>query len=555
MKRCLMACVVVCGWCSLLMAQDGKADAQSLIGHWKLSSDARDSGPHGLHGQNHGVKFGAVPADSQQTVGLFGGRDQSITVPSAEALRLGTKDFSIALWVHTAENLDDDLGDLLSLYSTQTRTGFNLSLRNNSGTTSSLANSRQLQFGIDQGSAPEFTDMGRPGNAILGFSMCVYQGELYVGTCEAGTQQSGHVYRYAGGTNWVDCGALDGSNAVSSLVVYQGKLYAGTAKYRLGGSALTESENPKLGGSVFRYEGDQKWTACGRMPQTEGIGGMTVYKGRLYASSLYKPAGFFRFEEGEKWTTLPSPNGKRTEALGVYNGYLWACGYDEGHVYRFDGETWFDTGAVGENTQTYSFAIYQGKLCVATWPSGKVFRLDGENHWEDLGRLGMELEVMGMIVHNGKLYGGTLPLAQVYRFDDDRQWNLLSQLDKTPDVKYRRVWTVAQYGGKAIWSTLPTGHIHAMSAGQSIDYGREIAPGWRHIGVVKEKGRLRLFVDGARVAESAEFDPAKFNLTTDQPLKIGAGSGDSFNGAIKDVRVYGRALNDAEMGLQAAEGK
>lgn len=547
MKLCGIVCAVICGCCLI-----AEADAQSPapIAHWKLAGDARDSGSSGLHGENHGVKFETLKPGPARPVGVFGGRGEFISVPHAKPLGLGAGDFSISLWLHTDKDLDDDLGDLVSKFDPASRTGFHLSLRNNTGTTNSLSNQRQLQFGIDNGTEPVFTDVGRPGKSIYGFSMTVFDGQLYVGTCEPEQGQSGRVYRYGGKSDWIDCGAPDGANSVSSLAVFDGRLYAGTAKYRLAGSALTESDNPQLGGKIYRYDGEQKWVPCGQLPQAEAVGGMTVYKGRLYATSLYRPAGFFRYEGGEKWETLANPNGKRTQSLTVYNGYLWSTGYDEGNVYRFDGETWTDTGRVGDNTQTYAFAVHHGQLCVATWPSGRVFRLTKQDQWEDMGRLGEELEVMGMMVHNGAMYAGTLPLAGVFRYNGDRQWSLLHKLDLT-ETKYRRVWTVGQFDGKVFWTTLPTGHIFAMEAGRCVTFDRELPAGWRHVAGVKQGGRLRLYVDGQKVAESSEFDPARLNLTNEKPLLIGAGSGDFFNGRVRDVQIHGQALTDQEIGQLA----
>ena len=554
MRVCLCACLIVWNWCAIALAE-----APPVVAHWKLAGDARDAGPRGLHGDNQGVKFEVAAPGPKHPVGVFGGRRESIVVPHAPELKLGTADFSLSLWVHTAELLDDDLGDLLSKFDPASRTGFQLSLRNNTGATSSLANTRQLQFGIDQGTEPSWTDVGRPGQSILGFSLAVHDGTLYVGTCEPQAGQAGRVFRYAGGTEWIDCGIPNQANAVSSLAAYQGHLYAGTAKYRLAGSALAESESPHLGGQAFRLDAEGKWTPCGQLPETEGIGGMTVYKGRLYASSLYKPAGFFRYEGGEKWTALAPPDGKRTESLGVYNGSLWATSYDNGHVYRFDGETWADTGRTGDNTQNYSFAVLNGQLCVGTWPSGKVFRLSPQDQWEEMGRLGSELEVMGMLVHNGALYAGTLPLAEVHRFDGKGAWDRLRQLDPT-DTKYRRVWTAAQYAGQVYWTTLPTGRIFAMEAGKCVTYDRELPAGWHHIAAVKgatgkSGGALRLYVDGKRVAESTGFDPTGFDLTNEQPLRIGAGSGDYFNGRLSDIRLFGAALSDADVAVLAAESQ
>jgi hypothetical protein len=59
---------------------------------------------------------------------------------------------------------------------------------------------------------------------------------------------------------------------------------------------------------------------------------------------------------------------------------------------------------------------------------------------------------------------------------------------------------------------------------------------------------LRLYVDGNLVAVSSAFDPAGFDISNDQPLNIGFGAQDHFKGSISDLRIYNRALNDAEMG-------
>jgi gamma-glutamylcyclotransferase (GGCT)/AIG2-like uncharacterized protein YtfP len=238
------------------------------------------------------------------------------------------------------------------------------------------------------------------------------------------------------------------------------------------------------------------------------------------------------------------------ESLGVFDGFLWATSYDGGRVYRYDGEAWKDLGQLGDNTQTYSFAVHRGRLCVGTWPSGKVYRWN-EERWEDLGRLGNELEVMGMLVHNGHLYAGTLPLAEVYRYDGGQTWTRLKQLDATPDVKYRRAWTMAQYDGRLFCSTLPSGRVYSLEAGPCVTHDREFPPGWQHLAAVKHGGRLKLYVNGKLAAESRPFDPAKFDLTTDAPLRIGAGAGDSFRGSLSDVRLYRRALDEAELGALA----
>lgn len=543
MQLALAAGAVAC------LANVGAAQEKLLLGHWRLAGDARDSSGRELHGVVRGVTNQPAPARRSGTVARFDGRDDVITVPGAK-LGLGKGEFTISTWLHTEQALADSPGEIVSQYDPGRRKGFNLGFTHNTGVTTSQANFRQLHFGIDDGRLDtQWTDHGRPGQAVLIFALAVHDGQLFAGTCEPGEGQSGRVYRWKEGTTWIDCGSPDPSNSVSALAVFNGQLYAGVSKYRLGGSALDESKNPNLGGKIYRFVADNKWIACGQLPETEAIGGLVVYRDKLYASSLYRPAGFFRYEGGTTWTPLSVPNGKRVDSLCVYNGDLFASGYDEGHVYRYDGTNWFDCGRAGgeTTTQTYGFAIYRGRLYVSTWRDGRVFRFVRDNEWEDAGRLGMELEVMGMLVHNGKLYGGTLPLAEVYRYDGDASWLRLAQLDTTPDVKYRRAWTMAEFQGRLFCGTLPSGKVWSAQAGANVTYDRELSPGWHHVAAVKGKSRLQLYIDGKPAAESATFDSSQYDLSSDEPVEIGAGPGDYFFGSLSDLRLYSGALTATEI--------
>lgn len=522
----------------------GMTDVDALA-HWPLQRDVCDVGPYALKTQGIGVNlFGANGG------ALFGGRGSHLVVEPNQALAFGTSDFTAAMWIDPATTGDDDPGELLSLFDSASRTGFQLCLRNNTGVTSSQSNTRQLQFGIDAGTEPQWRNEGRPGTATLAFGLTVHDGHLYAGICEAAAGDAGHVYRYAGPDRWEDVGCPDHSNTVTALVSYRGQLYVGTAKYRLEGSALPESGNSNLGGRVFRLEG-KVWREVGHLPNCEAIGGMVVYQDRLYASALYKPAGFYRYEQDGVWATLPTP-GFRVVALAVYDGFLWASSYDDALVARYDGSNWKVLPKIPDNTQTYSFAILNDRLCVGTWPSGRVYRLWANERWEDLGQLGQEKEVMGMAVHNGKLYGGTLPLAEVHRYEGGRQWTRLRQLDATPDLLYRRVWCMAQFAGRLFCTTLPSGKIFSLEAGCVVTLDRELPAGRRHVTAVRRENRLQLWLDGQLVAESATFDPRKFNLNCNQPLRIGGGETGSWNGLLGDVRLYKRALAPAEIAALAS---
>ncbi|MEQ1852936.1 MAG: hypothetical protein ABMA01_15260, partial [Chthoniobacteraceae bacterium] len=234
--------------------------------------------------------------------------EQPLVITADKAPRPGTGDFSISVWAK-ADVTDRVTGDLVSQYDAKKRRGFHLTLKCNPGVTSNQANWRHLQFGIDDDKPGAWRDCGRPGKALFAFAMATHEGALYAGTCEPGAGESGHVYRYEGGERWMDLGGLDGSNSVTALAAHEGALYAGTGRYRVAGSHLPESKNARPGGRIFRYEGGAKWVDCGQLPDTEAVGGLVVYRGRLYASSLYKPAGLFRYEGGARWTRLPDAIG------------------------------------------------------------------------------------------------------------------------------------------------------------------------------------------------------------------------------------------------------
>ena len=319
-----------------------RAEDRGLIGHWRFSGDANDASGRGNHGRAFAVDLTAPgPGGDPRGAARFDGKSSYVEVPANPALDLGKGDFTLAVWVHTEESLDDVLGDLVSKYDPAARRGLNWCIKSGAGMTNSQANDRNVQFGIDAGTEPVWSDRGRPGNAVYVMAMAVHDGKLFVGTCEAGPGEAGHVYRYDGGSRWVDCGSPDRCNAVTSLAAFGGKLYAGTGRYRLAGSALPESTNANLGGKIVRYDGDGNWADCGRLPDVEAVGGMVVFRGELYASSLYKPAGFFRYRGGDAWQRCPLPaDGRRVVALGVFNGHLYAGSYDSCSVCRFDGKGW-----------------------------------------------------------------------------------------------------------------------------------------------------------------------------------------------------------------------
>lgn len=533
--------IFIFGSCSLPNQENSLSDG--LAGHWPLTENSVDASSNQLSTRMHG----ALSFDEKSPkAGLFDGRSTWLEVDAGSDFRPGTGDFSAATWIHTDATTDDVPGDLISQYDLKKRKGFHLSLKSNASPTSQ-SSYRQLMFGIDDDQSGVWTDKGRPGNALMAFAMAEYKGELYAGVCQPGKGEAGKVFRYRKNELWADCGAPDSSNSVTALAVFDGALYAATGHYRVAGSSLAESENTTPGGRIFRFEAPGRWIEIGQLPDVACIGGLAVYKGKLYANSMYAPSGFFRYEGDNRWVKLSNPEGIRVVNMATYNGYLYATSWDHGHVYRYDGTDWEDCGLVGDNTQNYAFNIYEGNLYSATWPSGRVFRFDGINRWADVGRLGNELEVMAMMTYNGRMLGGTLPLAEVYAYEGDTLWTRMDQLDHTPDVKYRRAWTMAEHDGKVFCSTLPSGKIFSYESGKTVTMTKSLEEGWQHVAAVKTKSALKLYVNGKFVEKKEIPENMKFNLDPDVPLKIGFGSTDYFNGKLRDVRLYKRALTDKEI--------
>jgi hypothetical protein len=157
------------------------------------------------------------------------------------------------------------------------------------------------------------------------------------------------------------------------------------------------------------------------------------------------------------------------------------------------------------------------------------------------------MEIQGMVIYNGKLFAGTLPGAKVYRHDGDSAWAYTGQLDHTPNVLYHRSWSSAVYKGRLYTGSFPSGHVWTLEAGKCVTDDRALEPGWRHIAAVKAGGALTLYVDGKRVGASTPFEPADFDLAERVPLLIGFGQHDNFNGMMRDLRIYRRALDGANI--------
>jgi len=106
---------------------------------------------------------------------------------------------------------------------------------------------------------------------------------------------------------------------------------------------------------------------------------------------------------------------------------------------------------------------------------------------------------------------------------------------------------MAVFQGRLFAGVLPSGHVHSVEIGRNVTYDRALSPGWHHLAAVRESDRLKLYVDGKQVGSSSSFNAKDYDLTNDQPLCIGFGTTDHFNGRLSDLRLERRAMSPQEI--------
>ena len=111
----------------------------------------------------------------------------------------------------------------------------------------------------------------------------------------------------------------------------------------------------------------------------------------------------------------------------------------------------------------------------------------------------------------------------------------------------RRIFQLSAWGRHVVW--------HRMTERRDPQIKRRIRSGeWCHYVATVENGRHVLFMDGVRHDEVE----SGFRTHTEQPLHIGRkGTQEKFfffKGAIDDIRIYDRALSEAEIGELCGEG-
>ncbi|MBE2204032.1 MAG: LamG domain-containing protein [Chthoniobacterales bacterium] len=530
-------------------------------GHWPLETDHRNHSTHDLIGMAREITYEDIDG---RRAAVFHGAKSSLEIADHPALRPGTGDFSVSLWLHTKDGAQggDVVGDLISKFDGDARKGFNLVVSTQTGTTvTTQPNYRQIQFGIDEAYVEEaWQDCGTPGQAVKICALLAMNGHLFAGTFENGEGRTGHVWQYEGGKSWSDLGAPPaGCNSMGSLTCFDGDLFAASGRYNPRGSQLGMAQNIRSGGPVYRITSDGTWKDCGH-PGLEGAAPddpdtltgesnqaddtncLTVFRGNLYATSHHR-RGLFRYEGGKNWK--PVGPDLRIMSLTIHEGRLLAL-INGGGAYRYeDGTDWTWIGDPPLSTQTYCALTHQGRLLVGTWPECHIVRYEGGTEWKIRGMVGYEREVMAASLYNGKAYFGTLPMANIFRMDGD-SFTYFGNIDNHPGHHLRRAWSMAVHQGALFAGSLPQGKVMRRCAGAVATHDHALPSGWRHLAAVRTGNEVAVYLDGKKVAGSPV--PGTWNMNTAKPLTIGgAAIGHAFSGALRDVRFYQRALTPEDL--------
>lgn len=547
----------------------------TLLAHWPLAGDARDVAGH-WHGTPTKVTF----AGGTENAALFNGLDSRIEVPDAPALRLGPHDFSITARIRPHRPMRSVHGDLISKFDAEHRCGVNLWLSGSAPGYNSMSDTRHLHFGIDDGYLGPWEDCGRPwpSNPMVP-TLVAYRGELYGGMADAERPEDAcRVFRWAGGTEWVDCGRLGNDPthlSVMSMLVHDGELYAGTGLWDWGRAEEAARHDPPTALThVFRYEGGTTWRDLGQVGRANRVLCMASFEGELYVG-LDRGGGGGCFKMvGDRWVDCGVLDERDNfECLMPLGGELYGASHKA--IYRYRGGTQWE--CIGRQPfdiiQIHAMHVIDGHLIIGTWPQGYVLRYEGDGQWTNMGRLGLpegeeiaEInEVNALTMHNGKLYAGVLPKAQVYRYEHDGHWTLLGSLagrldfDQAVLPSWSRVVSLTSFQGRLFAATgtcqartidldpdLTNGRVLACQTGQVVSHEYDLADEWTHIAAVRAGKQLRLYVNGTLSAESHAPAGQSFELTNVEPLRIGYGPQGAFSGAMKDIRLYAGALTADE---------
>ena len=187
-----------------------------------------------------------------------------------------------------------------------------------------------------------------------------------------------------------------------------------------------------------------------------------------------------------------------------------------------------DEGA-GQTAQDASGNGHQGTISGATWTMGKVrgaLDFDGSNDYVNVGAL--PFNSFSSFTHSAWFKANTL---------NEYRRIISTQYSGGDDI---RLWV----DGRTLYYSLDDGTVSQVTTSFSD------SSSWHHVAGTFDGSKIRLYLDGIEVGTPANdtFNFAGTNGTTYIGKQVGSSdSSIHFAGLIDDVRIYNRALSDAEI--------
>lgn len=124
-------------------------------------------------------------------------------------------------------------------------------------------------------------------------------------------------------------------------------------------------------------------------------------------------------EGGEGFASAGAAEEVYTSGFATVNGSVYATGYNNGTVMRYDGDTTW-TSLDYPSDSAYALTSFNRTLFVADY-DGSVYRYEGGNEWMPLGNAGGT--VYGLIGYGNTIYAGLYDTqGTVMRYDGDTTW-------------------------------------------------------------------------------------------------------------------------------------
>lgn len=185
-------------------------------------------------------------------------------------------------------------------------------------------------------------------------------------------------------SQWQDHGKLWPSNShVPSLIVYNGELYG----------SIADADRTEDKSHVFRFAGGKQWVDCGRPKPLDGAGCLLPFNGKLYCSSVFN---IYEYQGGDEWKCVgEQPHGiEQIHSMTVLNGKLHIGTWPQGYALRYAGEkNWEIIGRLGlpvgmrECNEINALSVYNGKVYAGVIPKAEVYRREKDGDWTMLNQL------------------------------------------------------------------------------------------------------------------------------------------------------------------------